>query len=770
MTGLVPQASAATPKKAVYILPGFMGSRLFGRMSLNTDLWFNPITMLTDIAIDAIGLRPEMANDSTGVGMVAYANRNIDKLGLFGNYLTMINSINTSLALNKMSDMYKVEFFSYNWLQDLNTSAKELAADIKAKGYQNVIFVTHSNGGLLASTFIAQSAANKKIVEKAIMLATPLLGTFISLEGLETGSVNLFDGTALMGLADFAYDIFIFPLTKRWVKSWARSSPNMHQLTAGNEYIQKVPVFYRTTAGMKAITNPADYYALLKSSPGTNNNLVDGNARSLKYLRETVFKKDVLSLWEGIDLTLIGCEYGFITATSAIYRQVGNKAIYAGTIYSTAGDWVAPGISVKGDGRFPFVNLPGSQHVLINKDPRALSTINQIITGGPLSRFTTYESSINQTSSILPAVGMSDMVRVSIMGNDPLAPNLTNSGISMNVYDSKGRMVARANGEAQTGFSANNFAYQAWDTSEYSTNILAYIPLNGYSMEVFSGNAIRLASNIRVITEELDTSGAVLSRNEYKLTGANLLTGSIFTLNGGKSLKPETKTGVTLTTLSTAKFKQNWKFTSNIITLTKGATATPAVTGPDASSMVRSNYTWTSSNTSVASVSSTGVITAVSPGSAIITAAAKDDSYKVESITMSTAITVTFNAQGGVPEPAVATVNYGTKVSKPADPIKTGFAFAGWYNGSTAYDFNKVVTANLTLTAKWTQITCTVAFDSQGGTAKAAAKVNYGAKVSKPALNPIKIGSTFVGWYLNGIPYDFNAPVTSDITLKAVWR
>jgi len=767
LTTAIQPVQAATVKKAVYILPGFMESRLFSKKLAGMDLWVGP-GLVSDIALDAMGQRPEMANDSTGVGMSAYADRNRDKLGLFGLFTPMILSINSALAAKGMSSTYTVEFFSYNWLQDLNTTAKELAADITAKGYSSVIFVTHSNGGLLASTFIAQSATNKNKVEKTIMLAAPLWGTYISLEGIETGGVNLFDGTALMGLADLGYDIFVKPISKNWVKAWARTGPNMYQLTAGNEYVQRVPIFYDTATGMKAITNPADYYALLRSSPSTNNNLVDGTTRSLKYLRETVFKKDVLGLWAGMDLTLLGCDYGFITATSAVYRQVGANAIYAGTIYSKAGDWVVPGISLSGDGRFPYVNLPGAQHLLIFNDPRALATINQIITGAPVQQYTAYQSSVNQTSSISPAVGMSDMVRVTIMSNDPLQSTVGNSGISMNVFNPAGKLVAKANGEAQTGFSENNFAYEAWNTSDSPTNIVAYIPSN-YTMEVFTGNLNRAASNVKVITEGLDPSGAIISRNEYKLTGA-ALSGSIFTLKASNSLKPTVSAlGATLTSVSSATFKQNWQFVSNTLTLAKGATATPEVTGPDAASMVRSNYNWTSSNTAVAAVSSTGVVTAVAPGTATITASAKDGSYKLESLTVNTALSATFDAQGGAPVPPVVQLASGAKVPKPDDPVKDGFTFAGWYNGATLYDFNKPVTANITLTAKWTPITFTVTFDSQGGTAKTAAKVNYGAKVAKPT-NPIKAGSVFDGWYLNGVPYDFSAPVTSNITLTAKWK
>lgn len=38
-----------------------------------------------------------------------------------------------------------------------------------------------------------------------------------------------------------------------------------------------------------------------------------------------------------------------------------------------------------------------------------------------------------------------------------------------------------------------------------------------------------------------------------------------------------------------------------------------------------------------------------------------------------------------------------------------------------------------------------------------------------PTVPPIREGYTFAGWYLNGTEYDFDAPVTSDITLVAQW-
>ena len=67
---------------------------------------------------------------------------------------------------------------------------------------------------------------------------------------------------------------------------------------------------------------------------------------------------------------------------------------------------------------------------------------------------------------------------------------------------------------------------------------------------------------------------------------------------------------------------------------------------------------------------------------------------------------VVFNSNGGS---AVSsqTVADGSKATKPADPTKSGYTFGGWYKDSacaTAFDFNSVVTADITLYAKWTVV------------------------------------------------------------------
>ena len=125
----------------------------------------------------------------------------------------------------------------------------------------------------------------------------------------------------------------------------------------------------------------------------------------------------------------------------------------------------------------------------------------------------------------------------------------------------------------------------------------------------------------------------------------------------------------------------------------------------------------------------------------------------------------------GANEYKSAKVESGKPAQKPADPVKSGYAFKEWilFDG-TAYDFTKAVTADITLYATWNKIQTpetvyyTVTFDS-GVTAQ---QVEQGKKAVEPEA-PEKEGYVFAGWYLGGAPYDFNTAVNADITLTAKW-
>ena len=66
--------------------------------------------------------------------------------------------------------------------------------------------------------------------------------------------------------------------------------------------------------------------------------------------------------------------------------------------------------------------------------------------------------------------------------------------------------------------------------------------------------------------------------------------------------------------------------------------------------------------------------------------------------------TVTFNTEGGTAIPS-QTINEGEKVVKPTNPVKDGFGFVEWTLNGNIYNFDSKVTKDITLFAKWIEIT-----------------------------------------------------------------
>lgn len=62
-----------------------------------------------------------------------------------------------------------------------------------------------------------------------------------------------------------------------------------------------------------------------------------------------------------------------------------------------------------------------------------------------------------------------------------------------------------------------------------------------------------------------------------------------------------------------------------------------------------------------------------------------------------------------------------------------------------------------------------IIFDSDGGSAIAALKIEEGTKIEQPEA-PTREGYIFVGWMLGDEFYDFASDVTGDVTLKAKWE
>ncbi len=139
--------------------------------------------------------------------------------------------------------------------------------------------------------------------------------------------------------------------------------------------------------------------------------------------------------------------------------------------------------------------------------------------------------------------------------------------------------------------------------------------------------------------------------------------------------------------------------------------------------------------------------------------------------------TVVFDSRGGSAIEDQVFFTEGSLLEEPADPIREGYCFAGWYRDqacSQAWDFSQHgAQRSLTLYAKWVE-EVSVTFDSQGGSSVTEQTgITAGTCASEPA-DPTWEGYTFSGWFTDAActdSWDFLIDeVTDDMTLYAGWQ
>ena len=121
--------------------------------------------------------------------------------------------------------------------------------------------------------------------------------------------------------------------------------------------------------------------------------------------------------------------------------------------------------------------------------------------------------------------------------------------------------------------------------------------------------------------------------------------------------------------------------------------------------------------------------------------------------------TITFDTAGGS-EVAPITQDYGTTITAPANPAKTGYTFAGWDREIPT----TMPAGDMTITARWQVNQYTITFKPENGGQDIVIKQDYGTAITAPA-NPTKTGYTFAGW-------DKTIPSTmpaGDMTITARW-
>ncbi len=132
---------------------------------------------------------------------------------------------------------------------------------------------------------------------------------------------------------------------------------------------------------------------------------------------------------------------------------------------------------------------------------------------------------------------------------------------------------------------------------------------------------------------------------------------------------------------------------------------------------------------------------------------------------------ITFDTDGGSAVEQVV-VKEGESVILPTEPTKEGFRFNGWLLDGKPFAPSTKITKDVKLVASWIAedaVTFKVTFTPDNGNPAIEVEVVENTGVVKPT-DPTKDNSTFKGWFLNDVEYDFGQLVTGDITLVAKWE
>ena len=134
---------------------------------------------------------------------------------------------------------------------------------------------------------------------------------------------------------------------------------------------------------------------------------------------------------------------------------------------------------------------------------------------------------------------------------------------------------------------------------------------------------------------------------------------------------------------------------------------------------------------------------------------------------------VTLDAQNGTKHSTI-TVNHGSTIETPADPVREGHTFSGWYSTPEAtdtFDFTAKITEPLTVYAGWTINSYPVTVHLGDGSDATTTQITHGNSFAEPGT-PTFTWHTFAGWYSSATapqPYDFTAPVTGELHVYARW-
>lgn len=788
-------------RKAIYILPGYLGSELYDSTSNNanrlwTDIQWRPSSAgWLQISHDQL-INPNL----NGSGEVAFAfgadvfENGKDAYGADDTYEKLVRRLKSEFGRD-----YDVIFFPYNWLGCINDSVARIEQHVNGQGYDKISFVTHSTGGLLAAAYIAKSQSNKLKVEHNILIAPPLFGTYAALCPLERGDSR--KGIAKIDIAT----------NNNWVRSITHNSPTTYQLLPSSEYFASTNALQIKTNRFGSYGNRgwSDFYSTLTNSSNINSNLLSGgNPRSHQTFREERLGRNIIDTLLEVNTTIIGTVHGKSTPRTARYSTFDGTKL-TDIKYDKAGDGTVYNTSLgvelnkknasldvrlntifysdlhtgwfSGTRRF-FTSVP--DHVGLVDHNDALNYVVNLINGVQVFAAQQHFAPFDFTES----EGMAAYVKLRVESDKE---------ILVEILDDEGEVIAWCDAEDVVGFDGNHFICdQFGDDGETLTSV--YLPKEGHRVAFYYGDQPGVAVDLSVSVNVLDFDGNTIGYGEY-IGDITVDGGRIFTMDlsgdvGLETIEELVDTAEYDVEVSSEVFDE-WETDLTSVTLdgdvivldNLGDTAVIGIIGDIDPALI----SWSSSDESVVTIVN-GTLTATGYGWAVITVSATDGSWRSEQFHVKVSLTasgVSFNDESLViEERKVITpifdsenvtetmVNYTYDSGAEIILIEDGIIFGlnpgiievtGIAPGGSSGTFTVTVSERYIPSS-----TITVTAES-GGTATGGGTFLFGTEITLTATP--NVGYIFDGWYedgepLLGLPQVFEFEVVADRTLTATFR
>lgn len=184
----------ATSDKAMILIPGLMASTLYDTAD-GSPLWGysrfgNLITQVVKMGNATLAEKETFATsvvnslscDENNVPLVKERVGTMSDSDAYGSFNGMKYIYNILEPL--YGEQYDIVVWQYDWRQSNTGSALELERFINYNGYDEVMFFTHSMGGVVVSNYLARREENREKTKLFVPFGCPLLGSMDAVNNL----------------------------------------------------------------------------------------------------------------------------------------------------------------------------------------------------------------------------------------------------------------------------------------------------------------------------------------------------------------------------------------------------------------------------------------------------------------------------------------------------------------------------------------------------------------------------------------------------------